>query len=382
MIRFFVNTPEKSKNSYYFTYYSKVGKNRRFGFHIEEDIPHGSVWDTLYPLMFITRNGGPVFNKRDEVEISFKYPVVSAVVDVMVERCRLQGVQLEVTAPSEIEATAEPPLWDCVVSFGGGKESSLNCGVARELGYSPIMLMGTPEPSVPAKRWTWPDMRFFTPCNKGVSDRLIVQLMCGATVYHGSCLDDSMRSEPWHQYYDIGSQEGWSQINSMFERLGIERKVITPLECLPCAQVPRILCSRYPDVASKRRSVDNYSGSEKKMHVSLCEMTGSISPLDHCSPGALATLVKGFVKKYVAEDYGKRDARLLARDGMCAMLYHLRDHEYLSPVRGLIRDEWERRFIHLGHFYKNVPKQFEEIFRKYLEESPDGSGLEGGVWME
>jgi hypothetical protein len=371
--------PLKSSNEYIFSFHSagKPNKLRHFGFRAEFEIPHGTLWDTLYPLMYITRNGGPVFNKVDV----FEYPVVLEVRAVIREKCKMQGIKLTIDAPCTTRATSAEPLFDCVVGFGGGKESSLNCGVTRELGYSPRMMMGSPNPKTPAKRWNWPDMVWTIPVNKGVTDRLLPQMMCGRVLYHGSCLDDSMKTKPWHQYYDIGCQESWDTMNAMFKRLGADRTVYTPLECLPCAQVPGILCKRYPEVAAKRKSVENFSRGEKNMHVSLCEMVGGIDPTDHCSPEVLVELVEKFIDRFNAEDYGKRDARYLARDGMCAMLYHLRDHDYLKPVRGRIKDEWEREFIHRGHFYKNVPREFEEIFREYLEESPDGTNEVGGIWM-
>jgi hypothetical protein len=380
--KFTIQIPVKTKREYIFSFYSRKVLIRNFGFKTTNfDIPHGSIWDTLYPMMFITRNGGPVFNKLDEATLVFEYPVVKEVVDLMIDRCKMQGINLTVDAPSEIMATAQEPLWDCVVGFGGGKESSLNCGITRELGYSPMMMMGSRRQSVPKRRWNWDDIVFTNPINKGISDRLVAQLMCGRVLYHGSCLDDSMKTNPWHQYYDIGCQESWNTMNDMFKSVGVDRSVYTPLECLPCAQIPKILCTRYPDVAEKRKSVDDFSFGEKNMHVSLCEMTGGIDPAFHCKPDMLVDLVNRFIDKYNSEDYGKRDARLLARDGMCAMLYYLRDHKYLKPVKDRIKDEWEREFIHKGHFYKDVPKEFESIIREYIEESPDGTNCEGGIWV-
>lgn len=381
---FTIIKPHKSKHEYRFSFYAKEKKTklRHFGFKADFEIPHGSIWDTLYPLMWLTRNGGPVFNKISYVTLRFEYPIVAEVVKVMKARCKMQGIRLNVESPGVIEAAAEKPVFDCVVGFGGGKESSLNCGIARELGYSPRMMMGSRVPATPAKRWDWDDMVFTIPINKGVSDRLLPQLMCGKILYHGSCLDDTMKTSPWHQYYDIGCQESWDTMNAMFKSLGIERTVYTPLECLPCAQIPNILCKRYPEVAKKRLSVQAHHAGEKNMHVSLCEMMGGIDPTNHCRPDLLVELVGQFINKYNSENYGKRDARLLARDGMCAMLYHLREHEYLKSIRYKIKSAWKREFIHKGHFYKSVPKEWEGIIREYVEESPDGTDCEGGIWMD
>jgi hypothetical protein len=383
MIDFKIDPPTKKPTEYLFSYrrYSQRGKLAKFGFRMNRvDLPHGTVWDTLYPLLYLTRNGGPVFNKHDQVGILFDYPVVDEVVETMKQRCRSQGIELQVSAPDSVEPTFGAPVWDHVVGFGGGKESSLICGMARELGYSPMMLMGSPRPSTPAKRWTWDDIRFFRPLNKGVSDRLVVQLMCGANLYHGSCLDDSMRTTPWHQYFDIGSQEGWNQMNAMFDRLGMGRRVYTPLEPVPCAMVSTVLCERYPEVARLRKSVDLQSKGEKNMHVSLCEMMGGIDPSDHCSPELLRQLVGRFMEKYEKGNYGKRDARKLAMWGMLAMLHHLRGHEILSGFE--IPDSWKREFIHYGHFYKDTPDGFGHILAEHLEPAPASpDDWEGGVWV-
>lgn len=380
ILTFTVEPPIKTKTEYIFSFYSANKKVRNFGFRTDEfEIPHGSVWDTLYPLIYLTRNGGPVYLKYDEVKVVFQYPVVKEFVELMKRRCKSQGVRLEVEAPAEIEATAEAPVWNTVVGFGGGKESSLNCGITKELGYSPTMLMGSPKPPTPRKRWDWDDVVFFIPINKGIVDRLIVQMMCGGTLYHGSSLDDTWHTIPWQQYYDIGTAESLTALNDTFTKTGIDRKVIAPLRCLPCAQIPKILCDRYPEVGAKRESVNKSARNEKNMHVSLCEMMGDVSILEHCSPELLVILAREFIPK--CNDYGQRNGRMVARLGMCSMLYHLRDHEYLKPIRSLIPDSWDRRFIHYGHFYKNVPKEFEEIFREYLEESPDGTNEDGGIWL-
>jgi len=199
-------------------------------------------------------------------------------------------------------------------------------------------------------------------------------------VYHGAGFGDTWRSTPWTRYYDIGTQEGWDQLNDMFEAIGVNRKVIVPLQAVPFAQVPGILCSRYPDVAAKRKSVDDDRGrSEKNLHVALCELTGGVPYQDHCSQEMLLDLIRRFAPR--CRDYGKRSARMLVRQEICAMLYANRDHKDLAPVRNLVDDCWAREFIHYGHFYKVVPPDFEAILRQYLPAAPDGTKCPGGVWI-
>ena len=382
MIRITVHPPRKTPHEYLFLYEIEGGGAGTFGITTETfEIPHDPLWDTLYPLMWLTRNGGPVFGEHDEVRITLAYPVLWHVIGVMEDRAKRQGINTKVYSPTVTETAGCPSFWPNVVGFGGGKESSLICGMARELGLSPQMMMGTMDAGRQSLRWPWEDISFFKPVNKGVTDRLILQMMCGNTVYHGAGLGDTWRSDPWTQYYDIGSQEGWNQFNDMFARLGVNRRVIVPLQCVPFAQVPRILCERYPDIAVRRRSTDRRGKfSEKNLHVTLCEMVGDVPYDMHCTPAILCQLVESFVAR--GDDFGFRNSRRLVHLEIRAMLWHLRDSPELAPVRHLITDvDWCRSWPWMGHYYHQTPTEFEEIIREYLPSAPDGTACDGGVWL-
>ena len=383
MRTFTVMPPTKTPHAYLFDCKIKAKGLYRCGVRTETfDIPHDPLWDTLYPLMFLTRSGGPHWKYRPEpLCIKFTYPVVQALVDMYLERSAKQGMPLTVDAPGTTMPGDTPSVWQNIVGFGGGKESSLVCGMARELGYSPRMLMGSPKPANPGKVWTWPDISFAIPCNKGVTDRIVIQIMSGNLVFHGAALEDGWRTNPWTQYYAIGTQEGWDQLNDVFTALGVDRKVVVPLQGIPGAQIPRILCNRYPDVADLRMSVNRVNDrSEKNLHVFLCEVISNVPWDAHIKPDQILEQTRKFLAK--CPDVDTNDGRMVTRIMMRAMLYEARDHEHLTEVRHLIKDEWKRRHIHLGHYYRKMPEDFEQIYREYLEASPDGTDCPYGIWLE
>ena len=49
----------------------------RFGFQTHGwRLAHHPVWDAIYPLMFLTRNGGPLFGtKHPQARIRVAYPI-------------------------------------------------------------------------------------------------------------------------------------------------------------------------------------------------------------------------------------------------------------------------------------------------------------------
>ena len=381
MLSIHIPEPLRGPKEYVFSCVTSAVNPYRFGVRLPDfEIPHDVLWDTVYPMFILSMLGGPLMGKHEQASVVFQYPIIPEVVQCLVDRAEKQGIALSVEADNTTEPGDVPALWDNVVGFGGGKESSLMCGLTRELGYSPRMLMGSPQAKKPRCRWPWPDVSFFQPQNRGIIDRLVIQLMCGRTVYHGAGFGDTRLSVPWTQYYAIGTQEGWDQLNDVFVSLGVDRRVLVPLQCVPFAQMPGILCKRYPEVAAPRSSVDKKRPCEKNMHVSLCEMMNDVPFEDHCSREDLITLIRKFIP--VCEDYGWRDGRMLVRLEICAMLYALRNHEVLAPVQDEIDSSWKRDFIYKGHFYKACPPEFKEILRQYLPEAPDGTDCPGGVWIQ
>lgn len=76
-----VAPPQKTTTSYRFEINIRDNegneKNLTLGIHSTNfDIPHHEFWDTFYPLMFITRNGGPVFGS-DHLYVNVKFDYVS-----------------------------------------------------------------------------------------------------------------------------------------------------------------------------------------------------------------------------------------------------------------------------------------------------------------
>ncbi len=79
-----------------------VASELRFGFRATNfEIPHHEVWDGLYPLFFLTRNGGPLFNKGyDQARIRFEYPIPAVVRDFYVGRAADFGIEITVEVNS------------------------------------------------------------------------------------------------------------------------------------------------------------------------------------------------------------------------------------------------------------------------------------------
>lgn len=377
MLTIRIPRPIKKPHEYRFLCPISTGGARTFGLTTETfAIPHDVLWDTVYPLIYMTRMGGPIYSLHKKATLIFQYPIVKAVAKMIIARCRQQGFELRIEAPGEILPGPTPFIWDNVVGFGGGKESSLMAGITRELGLKPQMMMGTKGAGPCAKRWDWDDITFFNPIGKGTCDRLIIQMMCGKTVYHGAELESNWEHTPWHYYYDIGVQECWDVWNKVFSYLGVDRRVLVPLQVLSCAQMPKVLCNRYPEIARVRKSVDRVN-TLKNFHVALCEMTSGIDFRDHIPLAVFTAQAASFIPE--AENYGFRMARYITYKGICSMLYHNRDNKLLSGLD--IKDEWDYRFIHYGHYYRGTPPEFREILEQYVPDCGKRK-LTNGVWLE
>ena len=73
----------------------------RFGFQTHGwRLEHHPAWDAIYPLMFLTRKGGPLFATRHrQARIRLAFPVPSAVRDFYVRRAHDLGLEVTIDAP-------------------------------------------------------------------------------------------------------------------------------------------------------------------------------------------------------------------------------------------------------------------------------------------
>jgi len=99
-----VHKPKKADRDYVFSLHirtpNKTESTIKLGIrNASFSIPHATLWDTFYPLMFIIRNGGPLFRiDGAKAVIKFDYPASRAVVDFFVERARLMDICIDVVS--------------------------------------------------------------------------------------------------------------------------------------------------------------------------------------------------------------------------------------------------------------------------------------------
>ncbi len=129
----------------------------RFGFTTTGPaIDHHPIWDSFYPLFYLTRNGGPLFDTgHREATIRFEYPVSATVRDFFVHRAREMGTELSVTAATTHATFDDRGSDRHVLAFGGGKDSRMLLGALRELGLDPLIVTTGAEnvPDLPEELW-------------------------------------------------------------------------------------------------------------------------------------------------------------------------------------------------------------------------------------
>jgi len=346
----------------------------RFGFEaVNYAIRHDACWDSVYPLMYLTRNGGPLFHTdRDEATIVFRYPILAPVRDFYVRRAANMGLRIEVEA-RVYDARANLATDGHVLAFGGGKDSRLILGALRELGRAPTIVTAGPGnvPDLPGA--------LVTKSLSGVlADRVMPALMrLGRRFYFGSGLGEAHRRSPWQQYFDWGSPRALRELSELLGGLGIDMHADAPASVLPYNLIQRILFERYPDLYRHQSSVGKDDRSEKNLHVALCKLHHGIPFDDHCSGTLFAELVGEFVEHQTGSprDFGFRDHREIINREMRAILFAKRSDPRLAAVRNKIPEEWEGPWIDYIHTYvaPQLDEGFLRIYRAYadpVEETP------------
>jgi hypothetical protein len=341
---------------------------RRFGFRgVNFRLRHSELWDSLYPLMFLTRNGGPLFNKgHDRATIVFHYPVIRKVRDFYVRRAADFGIDVQVIGPV-YDRLFDTATDGHVLAFGGGKDSRMILGVLRELGCDPTVVTAGAEnvPDIPVARIAQP----FT---HALADRMMPALMSlGRRFYVGTGLGEAHLETPWHQYFDWASPQALKELSGLLASLGIQMEAEAPAAVLPYNIIQRILWKRYPGLYVHQRSVVKDERSEKNLHVSLCKYYHGISFESHCSPRLFRSLLGQFVERQLAEpsDFGFRNHREPIQREMRAIIHARRDELLLADVRGTIPADWAGAWIDYIHTYVSpqLDARFTSIYEQYAK---------------
>lgn len=368
MHRITVETPTKTEGLYQFSVLVD-GQTISFGYRAQNfAIEHHAVWDSIYPLMFLVRNGGPVFGRIADDErfvVSFRYPILQEVADFYVARTRDLGYRLEIEA-SLYRETFDVSTGGHVLAFGGGKDSRLLYGLLVELGRDPQIYVG-------GDRFTGdlPAARRAEPIHGAMPDKLMPGLMARpARYYNGSGLGEIHKQRPWHQYYDISSPDALSGFSSLLARLGF-RIDFEPAVCvLPYNLIQKILCLRYPELYRHQVSTPVGARSEKNLHVALLKRYHGISHESHLSPDGFRALSRKFVAKDEHEAFGFRRHREIITREMRSILSVLAESDgYLKKI---VPAGWGEAWIDYVHpyAYPGLGQEFLDIYAEYADALP------------
>ena len=351
----------------------------RFGFRaVNFRIAHHEVWDSVFPLMFLTRNGGPLFNRgHDTATIRVHYPVLEPVRAFYVRRAAAMGLDVTIEADT-FERTYDIAGTGSIQTFGGGKESRLLFGLLRELGRTPRVATGGAS-HAPRDLQA---VEVSEPLWGALAERVMPALMSGAAeVYFGGSLGEAFRQCPWHQYYDMASPEGQRELSGLLQSLGVAVSLTGPLVVLPPNLVQRLLSTRYPELAAHQASVPVEQRSEKNLHVALIKLHHGLSFDRHCSAHLFGSTARRFVDQKLArpDDFGFHNFREIFHREMMAILARHRTHPLLGNLGERVPPDWDGSWIDTVHTWvqPQVEPAMLDIFRTEateFEPAPEALG--------
>ena len=333
-------------------------------------LQHLELWDSFLPLMWVTRNGGPLFGTDGaQAVVRADFPLNAAVVAFFEQRARNFGIGIDVDSRT-VTQTFEVKTSGTAVLFGGGKDSRVLLGSLRELGQAPVVVSGA---GAHYAR-DIPDALVFDLYDIAMPNRMLPAFMLGfKDVYHGSGLGEVHISKPWwQQYYDISAPGPVGDTNRLLQSLGVDLTVHVPQCILPYNLVQLILARRYPDLYRGQISVRPEERSEKNLHVALLQRYHGLPHSDHCSDGLLQTLARRFIAKQTKApgDFGFHGNREIIQREMRAMLFrlHQRGDSMLAGIGSPA--EWDAPWIDHIHTYchPHVDRQLLNLYREFADD--------------
>ncbi len=351
----------------------------RFGFQTHGwRIEHHPVWDAVYPLMALTRNGGPLFGARQRsAAIRLRYPTPAVVREFFVRRAHDLGVEVTIES-GDASASFDGATAEHVVAFGGGKESRAILGMLRETGHAPLVVS------------TWarnvadlPAALVSDPVAGGIVDRIMPALMRrGSHLYLGGTMGGSHRVTPWHRYYDVSAPAALRETSALLAALGLPTRLHAPLAIAPPNIGQWVLHDRYPELFRHQYSTRDGRPSEKNLHVALCRAHHGIPYHQHCPPELFARLLDRFVTRELRapDDFGQRREREVISREMRAIIHRHREEPPFAGVRGRIPDEWAGDWVDMLHSYVDPEPDpaMTAILARYatpIDEAPAGARL-------
>lgn len=351
----------------------------RFGYTATNfEINHSEIWDSIYPLHFLTRNGGPLFNtKHEKAEIHFQYPVLEKVKQFYVERAVNLDLCIDIEGPT-YDRRFDIPTDGTALSFGGGKDSRLVLGVLAETGHDPGIYYSGKKKTFRQFVSDITGANTATPfLMGGLSNHVMPALMSRSEIFFfGGNLAETHLQRPWHNYYDWSNPRPLQHFSSLMESLGFHTDHQSPVSVLPPNLIQKILFDRYPQLFKYQYSVRKNSADEKNLHISLCKMYHGIEFGDHCSRFLFKKLLKDFVDSQTKspDPFGYRRYREVFNREMRCIIYKMHEHELFNEVRDLIPDEWDDDWIDYIHtyVYPDINPAFLQIYKEYAPDIADG----------
>lgn len=374
-----IHRPQKTENAYAMALTvaqpGEAPATKRIGFIARNfTLPHLELWDSFLPLMWLTRNGGPLFGRDGaKAVVRADFPLNAAIVAFFEQRARDFGIGIDVVSPTTVQTFDVQTKGSCVL-FGGGKDSRLLLGTLRELGDSPAVVSG-------AGAHYARDIEgalSFDLLNIAMPNRIVPAFMLGfKDVYHGSGLGEVHIAKPWwQQYYDISAPAPVAATNRLLQSLGVDVTVHVPQCILPYNLVQLILARRYPDLYRGQISVEPEERSEKNLHIALLKRYHGLPHGDQCSDA----LLQGLARRFVAEQtraptgFGFHGNREIIQREMRAIL--LRLHQRGDPALADLAPPpaWEAPWIDSIHSYCH-PDVNPNLLSLYREYAGDWAGL-------
>lgn len=346
----------------------------RFGYRaVNFRIRHHEVWDAFFPLYYLTRNGGPLFNKGyDRAHIRFEYPVAKVVRDHFVQRAADFGIHIDVEA-TVTSARLDQPTSGAVLAFGGGKDSRLILEMLRELGVEPTVMTARDAISSPL-----PESLVAEPIHGVLSERIMPSFMAlGRRFYFGAGLGEAHHVSPWQQYYDNSSEIGRRQMSVLLSELGVQMEIVTPVLVLPYNLTQRILHDRYPELYAGQTSTTPGDRSDKNLHIALLKLYHDLPGSDAIDAPLFNELLIRFVRNQLADPtgFGYRDHRETIVLEMRAIIWRMREHPTLAAVRNKVPAEWDGPWIDYIHPYVDpgLDPAFVALYREHASTVDEAS---------
>ena len=333
-------------------------------------VRHHEAWDSYLPLMYITRNGGPLFGTQySRAVVQADFPLHAAIAAFFQARASRFGLNIEI-ASSTFERVYDERTQGDMVLFGGGKDSRLLLGTLREIGGEPAVISarGSSYAADIPQALTYDASNFAMPA------RIVPALMLNPrNVYHGSGLGEVHLNQPWQQYFDISANAALLETSRLLQSIGFDITIHAPQSTLPYNLVQKILSVRYPELAAGQISVTPYRASEKNLHVCLLKDYHGIDFSDHSTSEMYASMTTNFVKKSMKqgdEIFGLyRNREIINREMRTIIRRQYADGT--SPLSTKLEPpiEWDEPWIDFIHSYCNpdLSPALLEIFSIYAE---------------